>query len=313
MLEGLPTSYSHEFRAELLFDLCAALVREGLGTPEAWHKCGEDPLVFAQRSMMAAIGEDRWNLLQRNVEYHLQISDIADEDGYTKPLGNGLLALTIECSGSGFLKIGPAIEALERECKGLGAAFYWTLTYALYPIMRLYNHDDAFQYEERMREYAEAEDEGQKEQYEFPDVQKALPECVRETLPHDSRTSSLQARRLLTQHRGGTYRSWLEHLRRIQQLSRLRLRVPQEFPIDGNYDSAPLPALLVAFKEQDAVIACFDEESQYMLEGSAEPTLAVLFSPTKPEEVREAVRIAGRFVALNCELCELIEELQELC
>lgn len=73
MLEGLPTSYSHEFRAELLFDLCAALVREGLGTPEAWHKCGENPLVFAQQSMVAAIGEDRWNLLQRNVEYHLQI------------------------------------------------------------------------------------------------------------------------------------------------------------------------------------------------------------------------------------------------
>jgi len=311
MLEGLPTSYSHEFRAELLFELCAALVREGLGTPEAWHKCEENPLVFAQRSVMAAIGEDRWNLLQRNVEYHLQISDVGDEDGYTKPLGNGLLALTIECSGSGFLKIGPAIEALERECKGLGAAFYWTLTYALYPVMRLYNHDEAFQYEERMREYAEAEDEGQKEQYEFPDVQKALPECIRETLPHAHRGFLLEARRLLTQHRGGTYRSWLEHLRSIEQLSRLRLRATREFQIDGNYDSAPLPALLVAFKEQDAVIACFDEESQYMLEGSAEPTLAVLFSPTKPEEVREAIRIAGRFVALNCELCELIEELQE--
>ena len=311
MLEGLPTSYSHEFRAELLFDLCAALVREGLGTPEAWHKCGENPLVFAQQSMMTAIGEDRWNLLQRNVEYHLQISDVGDEDGYTKPLGNGLLALTIECSGSGFLEIGPAIEALELECKGLGAAFYWTFTYALYRVMRLYNHDDAFQYEERMKEYAEEEDEGQKEQYEFPDVRKALPECVRETLSQDSRTSSLQARRLLSQYGGGKHQSWLAHLRKIEQLSRLRLRATREFQTDGNYDSAPLPSLLVAFKEQDAVIACFDEESQYMLEGSAEPTLAVLFSPTKPEEVREAIRIAGRFIALNCELCELIEELQE--
>jgi hypothetical protein len=29
--------------------------------------------------------------------------------------------------------------------------------------------------------------------------------------------------------------------------------------------------LVVAFKEHDAIVACFDEESQYMLEGSADP------------------------------------------
>src|SRR5947209_12876305 len=38
-LHSLPTAYSHEFRAELLYELCAALVREGLGGPEIWAKC----------------------------------------------------------------------------------------------------------------------------------------------------------------------------------------------------------------------------------------------------------------------------------
>ena len=58
-------------------------------------------------------------------------------------------------------------------------------------------------------------------------------------------------------------------------------------------------------------IACFDEESQHMLEGSAEPTLGVVFSPQKPEEVRRALRGVGRFIALNHELFQLVEILAE--
>jgi hypothetical protein len=99
---------------------------------------------------MRAIGEDRWNLLQRNVEYHLEISDVADREGFGEVMGDGQLAITVVCGGSGYFKIGPAIEALEAEAPGLGAAFYWTLTYALYRLMRVYNHDDALQYEERL-------------------------------------------------------------------------------------------------------------------------------------------------------------------
>jgi hypothetical protein len=112
----------------MLYDLCAALVREGLGGPETWRKCEESAVAFAQRAIMESIGEERWNLLQRNVEYHLSVSDVVERSGEEAALGNGQLAVTIECSGSGFLKIGPAIAALEEEAQGLGAAFYRTLT-----------------------------------------------------------------------------------------------------------------------------------------------------------------------------------------
>ena len=142
-LGTVPTAYSHELRAELLYDLCAALVREGLAGPELWRKCEGSSLVFAQRAIMESIGEERWNLLQRNVEYHLSVSDVAERDGEETVLGRGRLAVTVECGSAGYLKIGPAIRALEGEAEGLGAAFYWTLTYALYRIMRIYNHDDA--------------------------------------------------------------------------------------------------------------------------------------------------------------------------
>ncbi|MGA9784049.1 MAG: hypothetical protein WBQ52_17960, partial [Terracidiphilus sp.] len=69
---------------------------------------------------MESIGEERWNLLQRNAEYHLNVSDVAERDGEDKLLGNGRLAVTIECTGCGFLKFGPAIAALEEDSPGLG-------------------------------------------------------------------------------------------------------------------------------------------------------------------------------------------------
>jgi hypothetical protein len=196
-LGAVPTAYSHEFRAELLYDLCAALVREGLGGPPTWRKCEESAVVFAQRAIIESIGEERFDLLQRNVEYHLSVSDVAERDGEEELLGEARLAVTIECSGCGFLKMGPAIAALEAESPGLGASFYWTLTYALYRVMRIYNHDDALQYEERMHEYAEDDGEN-REQYEFPEVEKALPECIQKTLTcNDHRALTLKARRLL--------------------------------------------------------------------------------------------------------------------
>jgi hypothetical protein len=126
-----------------LYELGAALVKAGLGSPETWQQCGENAVAFAQRSIMSAIGAERGDLLERNVEFHLQVSDVLERDGYGSPLSNGQLAVTIECGGAGNLKIGSALDAPEEEAEGLGAAFYWTLIHALYRVMRIYDHDDA--------------------------------------------------------------------------------------------------------------------------------------------------------------------------
>ena len=311
-LAGLPTEYSHEFRAELVYHLCAALVREGLGTSDSWKQCGENALAFAKHAIMRAVGEERWNLLQRNVEYHLEVSDVAEREGLEEVMGQGQLIVTVACGGSGYLKIGPALEALEAEESGLGAAFYWTMTYALYRVMRVYNHDDAVQYEERMQEYAEEDEEENKGQYEFPEVEKALPGCIRLSLHRDEHVRwNLGARRLLRKHRNGRYGAWIERLRKLQQLSRIRVQPSYSFIEEGNYDSPPLPSLLVAFKERDAITACFDEEGQYMLEGTSEPAIGLAFHPQNPEETRQAIRTLERFVMFNHALFEWVEELQE--
>ena len=310
-LSDVRTEYSHEVNAELVHELCAALVREGFGTAETWKKSGGNALAFAQHAMMSGIGAERGDLIQRNVEYHLEVSDQLGRAGSDTELESGQLVVTVECGGSGYFKIGPALDALESEAEGLGAAFYWALTLALYRVMRIYNHDDALMYEERMRDYAAEDDEENRGQYEFPEVEKALPECIQKTLKRECPDWRRRDRDLLRRFSKGNYATWIERLRHIQRLSLLRLKQSRDYIEASYYDEPPLPALLVTFKENDAITACFDEERQYMMEGTAEPTVCVVFSPRKPDEVRHALRVVERFIALNCELLQLVEEIQE--
>jgi hypothetical protein len=290
----------------LLYTLCAELVDRGLGTPDIWRKCGRNAVAFAQYSIMAAIGAERSDLLRRNVEYHIEVSDVFS-DGYhygsDARVGEGKLCLSVTCQGTGYLRIGPALDALEQEAAGLGAAFYWTLVRSLYRVMRIYDHEDAMMYEENLHAYADEDDSG--EPYEFPEVERALPPYIAATL---DRGNGLDCRKLLSAHAHGPHGSWIGRLRTMERLSRLRVRSSRHL-LEGNYDAPPLPSLIVAFRDHDAIVACFDEESQHMLESSSEPTLCVDFSPGKTDEVDHAVRALERFVAFNTALYRLAEDL----
>jgi hypothetical protein len=247
-------------------------------------------------------------LLERNVEYHLEVTDVVGEDG--TGLSTGQLAITIHCSGCGYLKIGPVLRALEAETEGLGAAFYWTLLWSLYRVMRIYDHSDAQAYEENLIEYAQEDNPANRDQYEFPEVDKALPECIRKSLKHESEHWRLDYRRLLWRHRNGRYQNWIRHVEAIAKLARVKARSLQPEDFDGYYDGPPLPALLFVFEEHDAVAACFDEESQHMLEGSTEPAFSAVFTLDNAEQCSAAMRAAERFVLLSREVCQLIEEIQ---
>jgi len=309
-LDDQPVTYSHEVNGEMLFELCAALVRMELGTPKLWSECGEDPLAFAKCSIVNRIGKGTIALLERNVEYHLEVTDVVGTD--SAGLSTGQLAITIHCSGCGYLKIGPALRVLESEEKGLGAAFYWTLLRSLHRVMRIYDHSDAQAYEENLIEYAQEDDPANRNQYEFPEVEKALPECIRGSLKHESEHWCLDYRRLLRRHRNGPYRNWIQHIETIAKLARVKARSFEPSDYDGYYDGPPLPALLIVFEEHDAVAACFDEESQHMLEGSAEPAFCALFTLADAQQCSAAMRAAERFVLVNREVCELIEEIHAL-
>jgi hypothetical protein len=58
-LAEVRAEYSHEVNAEMVCELCAALVSEGMGTGETWNQSGGSPLAFAQHAMMSGIGAER--------------------------------------------------------------------------------------------------------------------------------------------------------------------------------------------------------------------------------------------------------------
>lgn len=311
-LDGVPTSYDHELKAELLYDLCAALIQCGIGTPSHWKESGENGNLFVRHALRDAITQGRLDLLQRNIEYHLNIADVVDRFGDERALEVNELAILITSGNCGYLEIGAALEALEQEDEGLGAAFYWELIHSLYRAMRIYDHADAFMYEERQREYAESDEENA-DQYEFPEVEKGLPECIRASLKRDRSKGKCADRQLLQKHRKGRFGSWINRIRNIQKHARLYRNKGKDLSESGYYDSPPVPSLLIVFKQNDVIAACFDEESQYMLESVPEPALSIVFCPNDPEEVARTRDAVAHFIAINCEVFQLVEEIQTLC
>lgn len=308
-LAQVPAHYSHEVNGELLYSLCAALTAKGLGSPETWMKCERNCVAFARYSIMNAIGVERGELLQRNVEWRLEISDKLSDGYFTSesdpPVEQGKLCVSASCNGCGYLRIGRALDALEQEAQGLGSAFYWSLLHALYRVMRVYDHDDALMYEEQLREYISEDDTANPDEYEFPEVKKALPAYIEQTL--DTKWT-VAGQRLLASHANGPHESWVRRLRVLNRLARVQVPTDGEV-VRGNYDGPPLPALVLAFRDHDAIVACFDEESQHMLEASSEPTLCVVFSPDNRAEFERACAAVSRFVAFNAELFTLVEEI----
>jgi len=105
-------------------------------------------------------------------------------------------------------------------------------------------------------------------------------------------------RALLRRYRNGNSSSWLA-VAAHSSASHASTQAVAEILESGYYDDPPLPSLLVAFKEHDAITACFDEEGQSMMEGTAEPTVCVVFF-ARANQMKSAVSAhCGSLIALN--------------
>jgi hypothetical protein len=171
--------------------------------------------------------------------------------------------------------------------------------------MRIYDHDDALMYEEQLHDSIDSDDTANPDEYEFPEARNALPPYMEQSL---DKKWTIANQRLLSRHGNGRFGSWIRRLRVLNRLARAAVSTDQEV-LRGNYDGPPLPSLILAFRDHDAIVACFEEESQHMLEASSEPTLCVVFSPENAAEFERSCRTVSRFVAFNVELFTLIEEI----
>jgi hypothetical protein len=225
------------------------------------------------------------------------------DEHYGTPKKN-VAYLSVYSNGSGYLKLGHALDLLDAEQAGLGEAFFSTLIPSLYHWMRIYDYQDAQQYEEMLRENAEMESEEDREQYEFPEVDEAIPAFLKKK----NKKSGLASERLLRKHQHGRYGSWIRHVLAISKYAKEPIPRSCIEVISSEFDQYPLPCWLIVFEDKDAVETCFDEEAQTYYEGSAAPSLALKFNPNSPQEITQVLDSLRSFVDVNRELCLLTEE-----
>ena len=100
---------------------------------------------------------------------------------------------------------------------------------------------------------------------------------------------------------------WIQKLLTLHRLSRLKGQVMR---FEGEYDDPPVPSLLLVFRENDAIQACFDHESERYNETTNEPACAVCFRPETDGEFDAALRTMAIFLRVNMELAGLITLLE---
>jgi hypothetical protein len=304
-LQSVRSTFQIETNGELLYRLCIALVERKLVDEELWLASGKIPIVFARNAIQKMIDLMCGAAFEENLQYGFEVCDEPDSD-YRRgeSVSPGCLLAMFELQTAGFVILGEAMKALDEQEQFLGAAFYIVLTDALCNWMRVYDHRAAEWYNEQLGDMMADDDPGNRESYEFPDVEKAIPSGVKEV----DVWSLHAARRLLRKHLHGPLAEWIERLFRIVRLSKLHNDMVS---VEENYDSPAVPSLLLVFREHDAIQACWDEEAAHYYESSFEPTCAVRFRPDNTGEFDTALRTAFLFLKINMELALLVNLLND--
>jgi len=299
-LRRIPTSYRRETNGERLYRLCLALVERNFADEKLWQETGNVAVVFARSAIERLIEGFTGDALKDKIDYCFEVRDDLGT-GYWRggALGEGKLMAAFELQACGYLKIGAALEALEGQERFLGAAFYYLLRRSLYRWIRIYDHTDAEAYNEQLHDWMEQDEPESRDAYEFPAVDEAIPEPIRTA----KNWTYPSARRLLRRHLQGPCSAWIQKLLTLHRLSRLK---GQGMRFEGEYDDPPVPSLLLVFRENDAIEACFDHESEHYNETTNEPSCAVCFRPELEIEFDGALRTLAIFLRVNMELAGLI-------
>jgi hypothetical protein len=304
-LQSVRSTFQIETNGELLYRLCIALVERKLVDEELWLPSGKIPIVFARNAIQKRIDQMCGAAFEENLQYGFEVCDDPDSD-YRRgeSVGPGCLVAMFELQTAGFAIMGEAMKALDTQEQSLGAAFYIVLTDAVRNWMRVYDHRAADWYNEQLGDMMTDDDPENRDHYEFPDVEKAIPIGVKEVDAWPLHA----ARRLLRKHLDGPFAGWIEPLFRIVGFSKLH---KDTVSVEENYDAPAVPSLLIVFREHDAIQACWDEEAAHYYESSFEPTCAVRFRPDNAREFDTALRTVFLFLKFNMEIALLVNLLND--
>jgi hypothetical protein len=289
-LTGVPLIHRVVADDRLAVMLAKSLVELDIAAPGDWKRAEYDPTSFTRLTLERWIKAYGGPAIRRRFLLVATISDTPCEWTDRDESKPNQLFLIVEPSEAscGCVTFGPTLELLEKVHPQLPATFFNLFVGALNCWTRVYDHRDAEERAEMLREWAAQEADA--DQYEIPDVQGSIPACMRQTALDEAELAHLEdsisdppATRLLKAALS------LERLSALAKRPELGDDIGQQLS-DCN---PPLPCLLAIFAEADSVSAAFDDEAQGMLEVTPEPNLIIPFDPDNTESVRNAFQVFG--------------------
>jgi len=282
--------------------LAEILVKCGIAAVEDWEKCGRDATKYLLLTLQRWIRDHGGASIQRCFDLDLTLSDkLVDYSDERGP--KGTLYLILDPDSAAFVLLNPTIELLGSVHPRLAATFFRYFVGSLNRWVRVYDHHDAEERVDMLREWYEGEENP--EQYEVPDIEGCTPQGLKE------QSLSLRGLKDLNQRiRNKEVRVLVSSLLELCSISRQAKR--PEFTEDMGEQlmdsNPPLPCLLAAFSSGDAVVGCFDDEAQTAMETTPHPNLTIPLQLSEPSSVRQGFRT----LAVACETLAAASRLIDL-
>jgi len=294
-LDGIPGEYRFHAGEQASIRLARSLLEMNIGDPTDWRRVRRDPTAFVGLTLQRWIDLHGGKTIHRRFNLRLTLSDVVDEYAEAdeqEPDGRRLYFI-LHPDSAAYIVAGPTLELLERENARLPASFYHFFRGALNKWIKVYDHVDAEERVEMLREWAE----GEEEQYEIADVAAAIPACIKR------KALGLKAlQRLGAKAKSREARVAIEAMLALHRISESTERpdVTDEVREQLADSNPPLPSALVVFAENDCIEGQFEDDSQNMMECLPEPNLIVPLDAFDPGSVQSAFTT----VAAVCETLE---------
>ena len=289
-LAGVPPIHRVVADDRLAVMLAKSLVELDIAALGDWKRAACDPTSFIRLTLERWIKAHGGSAIRRRFLLVASISDTPCEWTERDESKLNQLFLTVEPSEAscGCATFGPTFELLEKVHPQLPVTFFHLFVGALNAWIRVYDHRDAEDRAETLREWAAQEADA--DQYEIPDVQASIPSCMRETAREEGELARLKDK--IDDPLAAKLVGAAINLDRVSAQAK-RPELDDDIGQQLSDCNPPLPCLLAVFSEGDAIAACFDEEAQGMMEVTPEPSLIIPFDPMDTESVRRTFQMFG--------------------
>ena len=289
-LSSAPAAYPSMANDAIAAHVAGHLIAGNIARPELWSAANRSATEFLRFVLEDWLDRPGRKRVERNFFLDIVLShrmEPSDYDGDRTLPDPRRLFVTVHVDSAGYVVCGPTLQLLSNLHPLLPATFYRIFIASVETWVRVYDHRDALERVEQMREWIAQDADAE---YEMPEVEKAIPAVVRKR-PLSEKTVARLAREC-------DHPDAAALLRTVLRLAEAAATGKRPTLSDDAYEqigdcNPPVPALLTVFERHDAIEGCFDEEAQTMLEVTPEPNVIIPFSGVDPTSTLEGFRLLG--------------------